>query len=193
TATLTIRLRFGGLAGTVLLAGTATDVANNNIFAGEFEVAIRTAGVSGTMVGYGTHTEVPAASGTAVHDITEILPATTVDTTVAQVVNVTATWSAANAANQVRLDFMPVDVWRPGEPHGSHTRSLERAAPTARRRGKGLRRAAAAAHPGGGADPRGDQPDGRRARRGGEAAGGVRAAGACALIKSPTRVRFGQT
>jgi len=111
TDTLTIRLRFGGLAGTVLLAGTATDVANNNIFAGEFEVAIRTAGASGTMVGYGTHTEVPAASGTAVHDITEVLPATTVDTTAAQVVNVTATWSVANAANQVRLDFMRVEIW----------------------------------------------------------------------------------
>ena len=41
----------------------------------------------------------------------EILAATALDTTVAQVVNVTATWSVANAANQVRLDFMRVKIW----------------------------------------------------------------------------------
>lgn len=111
TDTLLIRLRIGGVAGTVLLAGTATDVANNAIFAGEFELAIRTAGAAGTMVGRGTHTEVPAASGTALHDITEILGSTAIDTTVAQQLGVTAQWSVANAANQARLDFFRVELW----------------------------------------------------------------------------------
>jgi len=41
----------------------------------------------------------------------EILAATALDTTVAQVVNVTATWSVANAANQVRLDVLRVEIW----------------------------------------------------------------------------------
>lgn len=111
TDTLLIRLRIGGLAGTVLLLGTATDVANNNIFAGEWEGIVRTVGSSGTIVGVGTHTEVPAASGTAVHDITEILASTTIDTTAAQTVNATATWSVANAGNSCRMDFFRVEVW----------------------------------------------------------------------------------
>ena len=111
TDTLTIKLYLGGLAGTALLTGTATDVANDNIFAGEFTLVIRTAGASGTMVGYGTHTEVPAASGTAAHDITEILASTTVDTTAAQVVGVGADWSVANAGNSARLDVMIVEIY----------------------------------------------------------------------------------
>jgi hypothetical protein len=111
TDTLLIRLRIGGVAGTALLVETATDVANNDIFAGEFELAIRTAGASGTCVGYGTHTNVPAASGTAVHDVTEILASTAIDTTVAQVVNATATWSVASASNSCRMDFFRVEIW----------------------------------------------------------------------------------
>lgn len=111
TDTLLIRLRIGGLAGTALLVGTATDVANSNIFAGSWTGIIRTIGASGTIVGYGTHTEVPAASGTAVHDITEILASTAIDTTAAQVVNATATWSVASASNSCRLDLMVVEIW----------------------------------------------------------------------------------
>jgi hypothetical protein len=109
TDTLLVKLYIGGLSGTVLLAGTATDVANNNVFAGEFTLVVRTAGASGTVVGYGTHTEVPAASGTAVHDVTEILASTAIDTTAAQVVGVGATWSVANAGNSCRLDILNVE------------------------------------------------------------------------------------
>jgi len=108
TDTLTVKLYIGGLSGTALLTGTATDVANNNIFAGEFTLVIRTIGSSGTMVGYGTHTEVPAASGTAVHDITEILASTTIDTTTAQVIGVGVDWSSTNAGNSCRLDLLEV-------------------------------------------------------------------------------------
>ncbi len=111
TDTLTIKLYIGGLSGTALLTGTATDVADNNIFAGEFTLVVRTAGASGTMVGYGTHTEVPAASGTAVHDVTEILASTTIDTTAAQVVGVGADWSVASASNSCRLDLLIVEIY----------------------------------------------------------------------------------
>lgn len=110
TDTLQVILRIGGVAGTALLTGTATDVANNAIFAGEFTLVVRTAGSSGTMVGYGTHTDVPAASGTAVHDITETLASTALDTTIAQVVGVTATWSTTNAGNSCRLDILVVEI-----------------------------------------------------------------------------------
>jgi hypothetical protein len=108
--TLTVKLYIGGLTGTALLTGTATDVANDAIFAGEFTLIVRTAGASGTFVGYGTHTEVPAASGTAVHDVTEIKASTTIDTTAAQVVGVGVDWSGASA-NSCRLDLMIVEIY----------------------------------------------------------------------------------
>lgn len=109
--TLTIKLYMGGLAGTALLTGTATDVANSNIFAGEWEGIIRTIGASGTFVGVGTHTDVPAASGTATHGITEILASTAIDTTAAQVIGVGADWSAASSGDSARLDFLRVEIW----------------------------------------------------------------------------------
>jgi len=111
TDTLVLKLYLGGLSGTALLTGTATDVADNAIFAGEWEGIIRTIGSTGTFVGVGTHTEVPAASGTAVHDVTEILASTTLDTTVAQVIGVGADWSAASTSDSVRLDFFRVEIW----------------------------------------------------------------------------------
>lgn len=111
TDTLLVRLRIGGVAGTALLTGTATDAAVSDVFAGEWTGIIRTIGASGTIVGYGTHVDVPEVSGTAVHDVTEILASTAIDTTVAQVLNATATWSVASASNSCRLDLMVVEIW----------------------------------------------------------------------------------
>ncbi len=109
--TLTVKLYIGGLAGTAILTGTATDVANNNIFAGEALIQIRTAGSPGTLVAVGTHTDVPAASGTATHGICEITASTNVDTAVAQVVGVGGTWSSTNAGNSCRLDILVVEIY----------------------------------------------------------------------------------
>lgn len=111
TDTLLIKLYIGGLAGTALLTGTATDVANSDIFAGWFELVIRTAGASGTMVGFGAHTDVPAASGTAAMSIAEILASTAIDTTAAQVIGVGADWSVASASNSARLDILTVEIF----------------------------------------------------------------------------------
>ena len=111
TDTLLVKLYIGGLSGTALLTGTATDVANDNIFAGEATIVIRTAGASGTLVAVGTHTDVPAASGTATQGITEITASTTVDTTAAQVIGVGADWSAASASNSCRLDILVVEIY----------------------------------------------------------------------------------
>lgn len=109
TDTLTVKLYIGGLSGTALLTGTATDVADNNIFCGEFELVCRTDGASGTFVGFGSHADVPAASGTAV-PVYETKGSTAIDTTAAQVIAVGADWSVASSSNSCRLDFMAVDV-----------------------------------------------------------------------------------
>ena len=111
TDTLLIKLYIGGITGTALLTGTATDVANDNIFAGECTIIIRTIGATGTFVSVGTLTNVPAASGTAVHDITEITASTTIDTTAAQEISVGADWSVAHADNDAYLDIMVVEIY----------------------------------------------------------------------------------
>lgn len=110
TDTLTIKLYFGGLAGTALISLAATDVADNNVFTGEYELIVRTIGASGTMIGVGTYKSIPAAEGTmTVKD--DILASTTVDTTVANVIGVGADWSVAAAANSCRLDFLRVEIY----------------------------------------------------------------------------------
>lgn len=109
TDTLTIKLYLGGLTGTALLSMAATDVANNDVFQGEYELIVRTVGSSGTVVGCGTFKSIPAAEGTmTVKD--DILASTTLDTTASKVIGVSATWSVASASNSVRLDFMRVTL-----------------------------------------------------------------------------------
>ena len=115
TDTLTIKLYLatdtsaGAIVGTALISMAAQDVSNNDVFTGEYELIVRTAGASGTMVGVGTYKSIPAAEGTmTVKD--DILASTTVDTTAAQIVACTATWSSTNAGNSCRLDFLRVEI-----------------------------------------------------------------------------------
>ena len=109
TDTLRARLFVGGLTGTVLQTCGATDVANNNIFAGEFYLAVRTIGATGTFVGWGSNTATLAASGTATMVVGSVA-STTIDTTATQVIGVGATWSVANAGNSCRLDYLTVKM-----------------------------------------------------------------------------------
>lgn len=107
--TLTIKLKIGGLSGTALISMAAQDVADNDVFQGEYEIIIRTVGAAGTMIGCGTYKSVPAAEGTmTVKD--DILASTAIDTTADQVVGVTAQWSSTNAGNSCRLDFLRVEM-----------------------------------------------------------------------------------
>lgn len=109
TDTLAVKLYIGGLTGTALISHAATDVANNDVFMGEYELIVRTIGTSGTMVGSGLYKSIPAAEGTmTVKD--DILASTAIDTTVSQVIGVSATWSVANAGNSCRLDFLRVGL-----------------------------------------------------------------------------------
>lgn len=109
TDTFAAVLRIGGVAGTALYTHTATDVANNNIFLGEYNLIIRTVGASGTVVGFGWGKNVPAAEATITFR-DDFLASTTIDTTVAQVVGVTGQFSSTNAGNSARLDFMSVEI-----------------------------------------------------------------------------------
>jgi hypothetical protein len=110
TDTLAVKLYIGGLTGTALISHAATDVANNDVFLGEYSITVRTIGSSGTMVGVGTYKSVPAAEGTmTIKD--DILASTTLDTTADKDITVSGTWSVASASNSCRLDFLTVEVF----------------------------------------------------------------------------------
>lgn len=109
TDTLTIKFYIGGKSGTALISMAATDVANSDVFQGEYELIVRSIGSSGTIVGCGTYKSIPAAEGTmTIKD--DILASTTIDTTAAQKIAVSATWSAASASDSVRLDVLIVET-----------------------------------------------------------------------------------
>jgi hypothetical protein len=108
TDTLAIKLYIGGLTGTALISHAATDVANNDVFSGEMTLVVRDIGATGHIVGMGTYKSVPAAEGTiTVKD--KVLASTAIDTTAAQQIGVSATWSVANSGNSVRLDILNVE------------------------------------------------------------------------------------
>lgn len=105
TDTLTIKAYLGGLSGTLLFTHAATDVANDNVFQGEYELIFRTVGSSGTVVGCGWGKSVTAAEATATFK-DDILASTAVDTTASLVLGISAQWSVASASNSCRLDFL---------------------------------------------------------------------------------------
>ncbi len=111
TDTLTIKLYIGGTGGTALLTGTATDIAANAIFCGKWKGVVRTAGTSGTFVGWGHHTDVPAVANTATAAVAEITASTTINTEAAQVVGVGADWSTTDVNNSCRLDVLIVKIY----------------------------------------------------------------------------------
>lgn len=109
TDTLTIKLYIGGLSGTAILTGTATNATDNDIFTGEALIQIRTAGANGTLVAVASGNIVPAATRVAV-PVYQITASTAIDTTAAQVVGVGADWSTTDA-NSARLDIMVVEIY----------------------------------------------------------------------------------
>lgn len=110
TDTLTIKLYIGGLTGTAIFTSTATDATNNDIFAGEGIIVIRTIGSSGTLVASGSYTKVEGASGTASR-VDFITASTAIDTTTSKLVTASGTWSSANAGNSCRMDIFSVEVY----------------------------------------------------------------------------------
>jgi len=109
TDTLTVKLYIGGLTGTAILTGTATNATNDDIFTGEALIQIRTAGASGTLVAVASGNIVPAATRVAV-PVYQITASTAIDTTAAQVIGVGADWSTTDA-NSCRLDILVVEIY----------------------------------------------------------------------------------
>lgn len=109
TDTLALKLYIGGLTGTLLLSQAAQDVANNDVFQGEYTLILRTVGAAGTIVGCGTGKSVASAEGTMTAK-DDILASTAIDTTTAKTIGVSAQWSVANAGNSVRLDMLVVEL-----------------------------------------------------------------------------------
>lgn len=110
TDTLTIKLYIGGLTGTAIFTSTATDATNNDIFAGEGIIVIRTIGSSGTFVASGSYTKVEGASGSAAR-VDFVTASTAIDTTTSKAVTASATWSTNSASNSCRMDIFAVEVY----------------------------------------------------------------------------------
>lgn len=110
TDTLTVKLYIGGLAGTAVLTGTATDATNNDIVTGEATFVIRTVGASGTFVAVASGNIVPAATRVAV-PVFQITASTTIDTTATQDIAVGYKWSSTSGSNSCRNDIFVVEIY----------------------------------------------------------------------------------
>jgi hypothetical protein len=108
TDTLTIKVYIGGLAGTALISGSAVDVADNNVFSGTFDIVVRDIGATGHIVGTGFFKDPAAAGSGTVKDA--ILASTAIDTTAAQDIGISATWSVTDVGNSCRLDVLTVEI-----------------------------------------------------------------------------------
>lgn len=110
TDTLTVKLYIGGLGGTAVATGTATDIANNACFFGRTLIQVRTAGDAGTFVAMSQHSKVPAASLTA-SPVFELIASTAINTNAAQVIGVGLDWSTTDATNSARVDIFRVKIY----------------------------------------------------------------------------------
>jgi len=105
--TLAIKVFVGA---TEVQANTAVDVSNNDIFAGQVTVTIRTAGASGTCVAAGWGSI--GATATATCKVT-YKGSQAINTTVANAVAVEVTHSSTGESS--RLDLLTVEVSQPGD------------------------------------------------------------------------------
>lgn len=104
--TLNLKLKIGS---TEIFATGAVDVVNGDVGLIECDLQIRTIGETGAFVALGK--QILDAVGTAL--VSAAKGSTTLDTTAAQALTVTATWSVSHADNQVRLDQFTVELIRP--------------------------------------------------------------------------------
>lgn len=101
--TLQFRVRMGGIGGTVVLdSGAQTPTANaaNRLFEISGMIQVRTIGGSGTVFSQGKAI-VASAAGTAVIWDMETTAAVTIDTTVANDLQVSADWQTADPGNTI--------------------------------------------------------------------------------------------
>jgi hypothetical protein len=117
TDTLQVGLRLGENGTASSNAGmlsAPTDVADGDALVGDCTFVVRTAGVSGTMIGFGT-----VATGTAgsklsmATDQSGAFAATAIDTTVLNYLNVTTLFNASHADNEATTEAFVVDIVNP--------------------------------------------------------------------------------
>lgn len=107
TDTMQVRLRLGGIAGTVLIATTAVDVANDNVVVGHFEFTAEGApGAAVNVTGVGWYTN-PAAAGAAM--ISAYLNPTARATNGALDIVVSIDWNVANVGNSAICEYLRVE------------------------------------------------------------------------------------
>lgn len=109
TDTLSIKVNIAG--STALLTVPALDVANADIVTFDLTLVVRTIGATGTIYGFGWYTTGPSATATAK---AFTLASTTVDTTAAASITVTATWSVASTSNQAILQALTAEHVKAG-------------------------------------------------------------------------------
>lgn len=107
TDTLTLRIRIGGVSGTVIAQSPAVDVADDDDFSIVSRITFRTVGASGTLIGSSMGVGPGAISFLGV-GWSYVGTEAAVNTTTAQSIVVTAEWSVASTANQVILNQFTV-------------------------------------------------------------------------------------
>lgn len=108
TDTLNVKLRIGPttLTGTVVGASGAVDVANNDVVVVDVECTTRAVPSTSVTVLCEGWISAPGAEATATARVA--FEALALDTTVAQKVEITGTWSVASASNSCRADSLKV-------------------------------------------------------------------------------------
>ena len=104
TDTLTIKLYIGS---TALVTTAAVDSEDNDIWYADVDVLVRTAGGSGTFVAIADYQDPDAGTLATKRTLTG---STAIDTTGANVIRASATWSATNATCTCRQDILTVEI-----------------------------------------------------------------------------------
>jgi hypothetical protein len=103
TNTLNVKLYVGGNA--IAATGAVNNAANDIVYF-DAEVVVRTITAAGTIVATGVLGDGTPGTATALPFLFE---SAALDSTIAETIKLTATWSVASAANIVRLDVLNVD------------------------------------------------------------------------------------
>lgn len=111
--TLQIRIRLGGIAGTVILDSTAVAIANNlaaRYWNVDAIITCRTVGVGGTVIGQTAFQHMVAAQGNPVWWEMTNIAAIALDTTIAEQVVLSAQWGTADVANIIACTNFILEV-----------------------------------------------------------------------------------
>ena len=104
TDTLTIKLYIGS---TALVTTAAVDSATSDIWYADVDLLVRTAGGSGTFVAIANYQDADAGTLATKRALTG---STAIDTTAANIIRASATWSASTATCTCRQDILTVEI-----------------------------------------------------------------------------------